>query len=483
MTGRTLLAAAVAISLLPGAAGAQGVRGRASTNLSLVQFRQVVLDSVPAASVAGEGARRVLADGTRARCDTRQCWFYRSGATVDVVPLIQDVELNAWGGIPGLRAYAYIRLRKPLGEGALWPRSDKEFDPLAAYLEYSRPELRARAGRLWRTSALGFYNFDGVDLMVRLPAGVRVHGFAGLSLLRGTDERHTGELLAAVEPFPPDEDAYLLGVETDWRPLPGVAGSVVYQRELRTDRAALYSERIAADAHVLVEGASITLAYKYDLASGATNEARFRVAVPVGTRWSGAAELRRYRPYFDLWTIWGAFAPVGFREARLQLAWNGGPRASAQLAGAYRDYGDTDADVLFIPIESEGWRVHVDGRLSPLHGWSLDASYQLELGFGATRNGIDLALQRTFGDRGWLAVRGAAFQNISEFRVGEGRVLAAGGDAGLELAGAQVRAGGTIYRHTFTDRPRFLDWNQLRGYAALEIPIGRDPGLPRRAEP
>lgn len=476
------LAAAVAAAwaIAPGPVHGQGYRGRASTTVSFIQFRQIVLDSVPEASVPGEGVRRLLPDGTRVLCGAAQCHFYRSGPVVEVAPLLQDVEFSVWPGVSGLRGYAHVRARQPLGE-ELWPRSEKRLEALAAYLEYSRPGLRLRGGRLWRTSGLGFYNFDGADVLVRLPGGVRLEGYAGLSLLRGLNEGHTGELLAAVEPFPPDEGAYLFGVQANWRPLPALAGSVVYQRELHTDRAALYSERIAADARILAPWGTVDLDIEVDVATATTNEARVRVSVPVGRAWLGTAEFRRRRPYFDLWTIWGAFSPVGFSEGRIEAGWSHATgRASARAGAAYRRYEEANTSGALVPIEGDGWRLDLDGRMAPFDGWTVNGRYRRETGFGAARSSGDLSVQRAFGEGNSLGLTAAAFQNVSEFQVGEGVVLAAGVEAGLRAGPARVQAGAAIYRHDWSERPAFGDWSQLRAHAFIEIPIGRDPGLARR---
>ncbi|MBI4539579.1 MAG: hypothetical protein HY704_08755 [Gemmatimonadetes bacterium] len=484
MRVRVLSIAVVIVGLLlPTRLEGQGYRGRATTYVSFVQFRELAMDSVPSAGVPGEGVRRLLPDGTRVRCYGAQCWFYRSGDVVDVAPLIQDVELSVWPGIPGLRGYTHMRARQSLGAGELWPRSGRRLEALAAYLEYSRPGLRARGGRLWRTSGLGFYNLDGADLLVHLPAGLRLEGYAGLSLLRGLDERPTGDLLAAIEPFPPNEDAYLFGIQAQWRPFPFAAGSMVYQRELRTDRAGLYSERIAADARVLVERATLNLELEYDVATGSTNEARARVSVPVGPRWIGSAEVRRYYPYFDLWTIWGAFSPVGFDEARLEVSWSSGVRAVARVAGAYRRYDNTGAGTTFIPIQDDGWRLDAEGRIELFAGWTASGAYRLEDGFGASRSSADLALQRAVGTGGYLGLSAASFQRISEFQVGEGIVFAVGADAAARVRQATIRGGAMVYRHRWSERPAFMNWNQVRAHASLEIPIGPEPGAARRVSP
>ena len=44
-------------------------------------------------------------------------------------------------------------------------------------------------------------------------------------------------------------------------------------------------------------------------------------------------------PFFELWTIWGAFSPVGFQEVKARLDWMGSSgRISAHVYGSRRAY-------------------------------------------------------------------------------------------------------------------------------------------------
>ncbi|HSL69764.1 MAG TPA: hypothetical protein VK864_05950, partial [Longimicrobiales bacterium] len=89
-------------------------------------------------------------------------------APLGLVPLTQDLHLNAWGLGQGIRLYAHVRARASVGDAqGLWPQADDAFDALSAYLEVDRRFGRARLGRQWTSSHLGFYNFDGGALLVR----------------------------------------------------------------------------------------------------------------------------------------------------------------------------------------------------------------------------------------------------------------------------------------------------------------------------
>ncbi|MFW5947899.1 MAG: hypothetical protein ACOCUW_05345, partial [Gemmatimonadota bacterium] len=76
-----------------------------------------------------------------------------------------------------------------------------------------------------------------------------------------------------------------------------------------------------------------------------------------------------------------------------------------------------------------------------------------------------------------LDVRGAAFQQIEQFRVGDNTVL--GGGAGARMTfpmGVTFRAGVDYYAQAYENRPGSPDWDQLRAHSVLAVPFGSDPG-------
>ena len=107
----------------------------------------------------------------------------------------------------------------------------------------------------------------------------------------------------------------------------------------------------------------------------------------------------------------------------------------------------------------------------------LDGEYRYDEGYGSSRSGGDLSLQRFFGSRSYLAVKGTAFETFSEFRVGSGQVYGGGILGAMPIGKATFQASAMFYKHTQNDRPSLLDLNQARVNVSLEVPIGRDPGL------
>jgi hypothetical protein len=486
MRTRTLLAALFLTSLLlPPSALAQGVNGRARTFVSYLEIRELLLDSVPASQVPGEGVQRTLTNGTSATCGEAQCIFYRSGPEVSVVPILQDIELNLWTGVTGLRAYAHVRGRIPQGDRELWPRSDESFEALSAYVEYTRSFYRIQAGRIWQTTALGFYNYDGGSLALRLPLGMDLDVYGGLSLVRGLNQLHHTDLISSVENPAPRFDSYLGGVHARWRPVSEFSAALTYQQEGTRRADDLYSERIAGSARLLLGPATLDAEIKYDLAGKTTNLARARLSTPLGGGFRGSVEVKKYVPFFELWTIWGAFSPVGFREASGRLDWLAPTgRVAGYAYASQRYYEETDADApLGYEIRDDAWRIGVGGRVNLQEELILSGEYRRDEGYGSTRNGGDLSLQRYIGERASLGIQGTAFETFSEFRVGSGRVVGGGLVARSPLGPATLQGSAMLYKHTTTDRPSILDLNQTRMQLTVEVPIGGDPGLTGRRNP
>ncbi|HEX9106384.1 MAG TPA: hypothetical protein VF832_04140 [Longimicrobiales bacterium] len=490
---RALLALVAALVASPAArpAAAQGFRITGTSVAEWVKLRPLAQDSIPQSAagdtVAGSvGDLRLGPNGQIVRCLSGEayCYFRRATTPISGVPLTQDLEGNAWGLARGLRAYAHVRARGSTGSaGDFWPQANDPLDVLAAYLELDRGALRARAGRQWHTSGLGYYDFDGAALLWRARRGLSLEGFAGWSLVRGLDEPQTSEEIAALEPFVPDKRAYIFGAEGRWRPSGLFSASATYQRELRTDRAGLYSERASADARGRLFGATLDGQLIYDVAEEQANEARLRLQLPSFRRASLALEARHHEPFFELWTIWGAFSPVGFDEGRALLSWSAPAAAGLQLSlgGARRRYDDPDAGFPGFLLKRDGWRFTTDAAWQPQTSWSVQAGYSAEIGFGAARSDQSLSLRRLFGDvlsggGGYAGLSLQAFQDAYEFRVAEGHVVGVGGETGFSLGGG-TRIDGNLYYLRHLDRgPESPDWTQLRGSIRASWTIGREPG-------
>jgi hypothetical protein len=230
----------------------------------------------------------------------------------------------------------------------------------------------------------------------------------------------------------------------------------------------------------------VDASWSHDLAAGEANELRLRLRLPpmeLGALRGVtlAAEGRRYRPFFELWSIWGAFSPVGYAEARAQATWEGA-RASALVFGAYRDYMETAAGFPGGSLLGRGGRAGGDVAVRLAPAWVATGRYALDLGFGASGSDGDVGLRWESGRGHFAGVHAAAFQLIPELSVGTGLVVGGGVDGGVRVGSdTRVVADLALYRQGGRGAgARRADWSQRRATVRVEWAVGGDPGLPGR---
>jgi len=450
--------------------------------MQYVELRPLITDSLLASAVPGTGQFRTAAFGVPAVCDTLFCHFERSGNRMSAVPVLQDLTLTAWGLAEGLSVHSDVRLRTELGGGGLiYPRVDEHFSVLDAYLQLDRDWGRARLGRQWVTGALGAYSFDGAEALFSRRM-FSVEGWAGRALVEGLNEPYTSSQLAAVDAIPPEQDGYIFGALVRVRPDASSSATATYQRVILADRSGMYSERAAIAASTRRFGFAFDLSGTYDLASGDWNEAHVRAGTSGMASVGYSVEARHSQPFFELWTIWGAFAPVGFDEARTTLDWR--PRGqpfNASLHFAYRKYEDTNAG---ISLQSSGWRAGADASWRVQPSMTAFGSYDLDIGNGASladgRAGVRWAASTDFS----AGLDASVTQTIYEYRVGTGRVYGGGVNAAWRLTpDARVVADAGVYRQVLTNGAAGPDWSQRRVSLRLEWTAGSDPGSTRGRSP
>jgi hypothetical protein len=319
---------------------------------------------------------------------------------------------------------------------------------------------------------LGVFNFDGAAVVLRPKPWFSTELYAGGTLVQGLNRPLDSDALSPVEDLPPQDGAYLFGATAQFRSGPRGSLKVQYQREIRRDRGALYSERFGANGELNVGRAIWSGELTRDLATGEFNDLSLAVRRPLPLSTSVRLEARRYVPYFDLWTIWGAFAPVAYTEGRANLDWTS-RRLTLGVSGGRRSYDDTETGVAFLPLRTDGWRIGGTGLLRASDTWSVHGSYNMDIGVGASSSDEDVALRWSPSDALTLGVRGLAFQNIYEFQVGSGRVVGGGGEIAWRLF-PEVRlvADALLYHHTGKDSPQRVNWNQRRGMLRVEWTLG-----------
>lgn len=479
---RSTLAAAVLAGAAATGLGAQGVIIQGSSSMQFLDMRPVVSDSVPFAATDSVSVLfRRTPNGVLTTCvqGDPYCYYYTSAPRASLTAMMQDLDVTAWGLGRGISVHAQLRGRTAAGDARdLWPQANQRFDVLAAYVEMDRAALQAKLGRQWVASGLGMFNFDGASLTVHPMTAISVTAYGGGTLVQGLDRPLGAAALSPVEDIPPVDKSFVVGGTVQIRPGPSGAVRVQYQREVRNDLGALYSERMAADAEFRVGFGSLGGVATRDLATETFNDLAAHVAF---NPWHGLAsrfEVRHYVPYFDLWTIWGAFSPVGYNEGTATINWNSpGSRLALGLSGGRRSYENTYTGVAWLPLRTSGWRVGATGALRPADAWTVQGDYHMDINFGASSTDGDVSLRWQPSDRGSLAVHGTAFQNIYEFTVGEGRVWGTGVEGTYRVrSDVRVIADATVYRHTGRNQPELADWDQRRASVRLEWRVGGEPG-------
>jgi hypothetical protein len=461
-------------------AAAQGIRGTATTTVRYLSLRPLGMDTIPRGDVLGADGTFTFG-GEPVYCPPSggDCIRYRSLDEAHAVVATQDVSATAWGlGVRGLSATFLLRGRGDLGGDFDWPTADDEFDAILAYAQLQRSFYRIRAGRQRTLSGLGFSGFDGLDFMATPFPWLTAEAYGGRSLARGLYEpRH--EALRPIEPFVLDQNAYLFGGMLELSPRIGTSLTARYQREIWADRVGLVSERASLDLRSDLPGPlRVNGSVDYDVALDRVGKAHLTLASRLPGAWGSLAVTgRRYLPYFDLTTIWGFFSPTPYHEAEVAGTLTRFRPFTLWASAGVREYGDPEIDVLGPPITDESRRYAVGARWAP-RSVTISGEYRLETGFGAFLSSGDARFRWQASPALAVSVRGSAFQQIEQFRVGENTVLGAGVGAEVALPfQAELRAGADLYSQAYENRPGDTDWDQLRGHAILRIPFGEDPGL------
>lgn len=463
---------------------AQGVRGWIGTTVQMVEIRPLGLDTIPRSAVTFTENGQGTSQGQPVDCSKGDfCTRYGVLPEVRAAVGTQDLSLTAWGfGVQGLSFTTLLRARTNMGGDFAWPRSDDDFDALLGYGQLARGPVRLRVGRQEVRSGLGFSGFDGGSVALTV-GDVRLESYGGRSMARGLREP-ANEALRGLEVFLPDQSVYLFGAAVRTR-VRGTSLTGRYHREVLADRSGLASERASLDFSSVFPVVRINGSLDYDWGFGRVGKGHLTVSMPLSEgRWVLEGTARRYMPYFDLSTIWGFFEPVAYSEVEAKVGWSPGSTFATWLSGGRREYEDAHTTSVVDLLTDDGWRAGA-GLQWRLHDqWRLEGSYRLEWGPGASLSSGDLAARYSPSDRLSVTATGMTFQQIAEFRVGEGRAVGGGLSFDLGVSSRARLAGGvTVLRHRNEGGVQDSPWNQTRAWTGLRIAVGDDPGLTARRQP
>jgi hypothetical protein len=194
----------------------------------------------------------------------------------------------------------------------------------------------------------------------------------------------------------------------------------------------------------------------------------------IARRYTLNAGVRRYRPFFDLWTIWGAFSPVPHHT--IHASGSVTPLNSLTIRARGERYWFEDAEVFTpgVSVEDRGWRFESGATWSPAAQWVLDGSYQAEFGPGASSRGFTGRLTWLATSRLSMSAHGARLQRPLELRFNDAELTTLGVDAEYQ-PDARWRIGLQATRYDETrDRPdaSAIDWDQLRLSGRISLLFG-----------
>ncbi|MCA9750817.1 MAG: hypothetical protein KC591_01385 [Gemmatimonadetes bacterium] len=357
------------------------------------EFRGVELDSIPVADAVADAEGRLFTpDGYAVRCPAGSAWcyFYRAGDVERSSPITSELDVSAWRlGVPGLRAKVSARAAGDPGDTAVWPGTDPAFRLREGYLEWAHEFVEIRGGRQFDPGRFGFIQWDGGRLRVQGwngRASAAVYG--GLGLARGTSLSATDPALDVLDEFRPADRQRVLGFEAAGV-LPCANVRAQYLREIDPRAEDFVTERFGAEFDTRVGPVTVNAGSDWDLAFGEWGTAEIDATWRAHHLAAVSAGARRYRPFFDLWTVWGAFSPVPYKATHASLAL--GPWRTLTAHGRFEHWtwDDTGTTIPLVVTEDDGKRF--EGRLAwrPDDRWTVTGGLQRVENAGASIWGGD----------------------------------------------------------------------------------------------
>jgi hypothetical protein len=383
--------AALAAFALPDAASAQDYRVRLDASAQSIAFRGVRLDSIAdTLLVTGPAGGPETPDGHAVRCGgTSYCFFFRPGPALRALPVTTSASLVMWGfGVEGLSLRANGRLVADLGRDDAWPASDPFAQLLEAYAEYQRSWLLARAGRQLVASRLEPIGFDGAWARGRWEAAsLEFTGYGGWGLGQAAVLPVSSPALNPLDDWRPRDRQIAMGAEAAW--FHGATDvRAEYRREMDPRDGNFVSERTALSLRTRVASVDMSGGVDYNMAEGHLGSADMTLTY-VDPRFTVAGGARRYRPYFSLWTLWGAFSPVPYNALFASAHVPATGWLTLRARGERYRYEDAGVSSgLVTGLQDGGWRASAGAAATLDEKWMIDGSWSAEFGPGASARSI-----------------------------------------------------------------------------------------------
>lgn len=494
-------AALGALVLCAGPLRAQGYRIEVDTRVQGVEYRGWLLDSIPAGQAVVQNGLLFTSDGFGVSClpGRAYCLYYKPGNKVRALPMVATADFSVWNlGVKGLRLEGSGRIATdgkngPTRNGATgeplgaWPGTRPVVQLIEGYLAYDGPIYRFRGGRQTSVSRLGYVGFDGAEAGIREPRGrVGLTGRFGWSLARSALVAWTDGTLNPLAESRPGTRDKLLGFDLAWN-LPGLQGRALYERQWLSESGTttVSSELIGGDLSMRPHRAvSISGGLEYDLAWGNVGNADGALTAFLpgnfGTVTVGA---RRYRPRFELWSIWTAFSPVPYNAVFGQAAVRVRPEIQLRARVEKFTYEETGASTVLVVVKDNGWRYGLGASYRYSAALNASVDYQAGVGPGAQALTVNGAVSWRPMPTVGLRANVAYVERSLELRQGDNTLWQLGLDGDVAAyQGIRAYAGAWYVKE---DRDRTdaaaVDWNQVRFHFGLRFGFGSAadrPSLP-----
>lgn len=409
---------------------AQNYRVRLDARGQSIWFRGLVADSIIASDVvASPDGGLQTPDGRAVRCSAGEyCYFFRPGPELRGIPVATSASLVMWGlGAQGLSLRATGRLVADLGDDDVWPGTDPSAQLIEGLLEYQRASIVARVGRQLLSSRLEAMGFDGGWLKYRWDrASLEFTGYGGWGLGQAAIVGPQNPALNPLDEWRPRDRQIVAGAEAAWL-YRDMDLRAEYRREIDPEDDYFVSERAALSMATHLKALRLNGGIDYNIAEGRTGSADLTVTY-LRPRFSVSGGARRYRPYFSLWTLWGAFSPVPYTA--VNVSGQVRPASWLSLNGRAERYSYEDAGIstaLVPQLENDGWRARAGATATMNTRLTFDGNYGVEHGPGASSRSADAQLSFTPVKQLTLDVYGGTLFRPLELRYYDARSRWIGG--------------------------------------------------------
>ncbi len=476
MTRRGALVIAVSLAMWPAGGAAQNYRARVDAGAQAVSFRGLLNDSIPVAlAVPAPSGGLQTPDGFAVRCGSAYCYFMRPGPELRGMPVTTSGSLVLWGlGVQGLAFHTTARLVADVGPDKVWPGTVPSFQLLEGYLEYQRSMVIARVGRQLVNTRLEPIGFDGGLLKVRWnKAALDFTGYSGWGLAQASALSVTSPALNPLDEWRPRNRQIVAGAEGAWQ-YRTIDARAEYRREVDPDNHYFVSERTALSLGTRVGPVRASGGVDYNIAEDVLGNADLSLTY-VQPRYSVTGAVRRYQPYFSLWTLWGAFSPVPYNAVNAAAEVRATRWLSLRARGERYRYENAGISTAIVSdLRDYGWRASGGATATLSAKWTIDGEASLEYGPGASGQFADGSVTYALNEATSFDVYGGSMARPLEFRYYDATSRWIGARAARRLSTQQRVWADVAFVDDARDRPDAgaSSLSQFRLRAGLSLAFG-----------